>query len=169
MQLIMINEPSVIITAFTIGWLCYAIVLRFGNPVRRQRPRRPANNPPVQLRRPALAHSQPRGWTSHSSSQQQDARGAAAAAKLATASEVSEMARRGSSWSQCRPSRWWKAVNKQQVLGCARQRPGHASHGHARSTLNNGQSILKKRSTACRPSSRTAVTVPAEQDHAGKG
>jgi len=40
----MINEPTAIIIAFAVGWLCNAIWLRFVKPVQRQRPRRPATS-----------------------------------------------------------------------------------------------------------------------------
>jgi len=45
----MINESILIIAAFAIGWWCHAVLLRLGKPVQRQRLRRPAKGPPVQL------------------------------------------------------------------------------------------------------------------------
>jgi hypothetical protein len=88
----MINEPASIIAAFAIGWLCHAILLRFGKPVRRQRRRPPANSRPVQLRRPTCPPwvGPARAAATTETRERQRLR-----AKLAAASEVCEVAGRG--------------------------------------------------------------------------
>jgi hypothetical protein len=57
----MMNDATSVVVAFPVGWLCHAILLRLGNPVRRHWRRRPANSRPVQLRRPTLPTVSPWG------------------------------------------------------------------------------------------------------------
>jgi hypothetical protein len=95
MQLIMINEPILIIVAFAIGWLCHAILLRFGKPVRRQRHRRPANSRPVQLRRPTSPTVSPWVGPARAAATTETREVQLLRAKLAAASEVCEVAGRG--------------------------------------------------------------------------
>ena len=95
MQLIMINEPILIIVAFAIGWLCHAILLRFGEPVRRQRRRRPANGRPVQLRRPTLPTVSPWVGPARAAATTETREVERLRAKLAAASEVCDAAGHG--------------------------------------------------------------------------
>ena len=95
MQLIMINEPILIIVAFAIGWLCHAILLRFGKPVRRQRHRRPANSRPVHLRRPTSPTVSPWVGPARAAATTETREVQLLRAKLAAASEVCEVAGRG--------------------------------------------------------------------------
>src|SRR4029453_2249455 len=84
-----------IVAGFAIGWLCHAILLRVGDPVGRQRRRRPANSRPVQLRRPTLSSVSPwvgRAKAAASTESQEVQR---LRAKLAAASEVCEVAGHG--------------------------------------------------------------------------
>ena len=89
----MIDEPTAIIAAFAIGWLCHAALLRFVKPAQRERRRRATNGRPAQVRRPHVPTVSP--WIG-------PAKAAAAAtetqrlrAKLAAASEVCELAGQG--------------------------------------------------------------------------
>ena len=91
----MVNDPTSIIAAFAIGWLCHAILLRFGKPVRRQRRRRPANSRPVQLRRPTLPTVSPWVGPARAAANTGTREVRQLRAKLAAASEVYEVAGRG--------------------------------------------------------------------------
>src|SRR4029453_17949734 len=91
----MINEPALIIAAFTIGWLCHAILLRFGTPVQRQRRRRPANSRPVQLKRPTLSTVSPWVGPAKAAATSETREVQQLRAKLAAASEICEVAGRG--------------------------------------------------------------------------
>jgi hypothetical protein len=84
-----------IIAAFAIGWLCHAILLRFGNPVRRERRRRPANSRPVQLRRPTLPNASPWVGPAIAVAIPETQEVQRLRAKLAAASEICEVAGRG--------------------------------------------------------------------------
>jgi hypothetical protein len=84
-----------IIAAFAIGWLCHAILLRFGNPVQRERPRRPANSRPVQLRRPTLPTGNPWVGPAKAAATSETREVQRLRAKLAAASEICEVAGRG--------------------------------------------------------------------------
>ena len=95
MKLIMIKEPTSIIAAFAIDWLCHPILPRFGEPVRRQRRRRPANTRPVQLRRPASPTVSPWVGPARAAATTKTREAQLLRAKLAAASEVCEVAGRG--------------------------------------------------------------------------
>ena len=92
----MIDEPTAIVAAFAIGWLCHAVLLRFVKPAQRRRRGRPTNSRPAQVRRPNVPTVSP--WIG-------PAKAAAAAtetqevqrlrARLAAASEVCELAGQG--------------------------------------------------------------------------
>ena len=91
----MVNDPTSIIAAFAIGWLCHAILLRFGKPVRRQRRRSPANSRPVQLRRPTLPTVSPWVGPARAAATTETREVRRLRAKLAAASGVCAAARRG--------------------------------------------------------------------------
>lgn len=91
----MINEPASILAAFAIGWLCRAILLRFGKPVQRQRRRPPANSRPVQHRGPTLPTVSPRVGPARAAATTEIRDLQRLPAKLAAASQVCEVAERG--------------------------------------------------------------------------
>jgi hypothetical protein len=84
-----------IIAAFGIGWLCHAILLRVGDPVWRERRRRPASSRPVQLRRPTLPNVSPWVGPAKSAVASESREVQRLRAKLAAASEVCEVAGHG--------------------------------------------------------------------------
>jgi hypothetical protein len=91
----MINEPILIIVAFGTGWLCHAILLRFGKPVRRQRLRRPANGRSVQLKRPTLPTVNPWAGPSRAAATSETREVQRLRARLGAASEVCDVVGRG--------------------------------------------------------------------------
>jgi hypothetical protein len=91
----MINESILIIAAFAIGWWCHAVLLRLGKPVQRQRLRRPAKGPPVQLKRPSLPTVSPWAGPARAAAISETREVQRLRAKLAAASEVCEVAGRG--------------------------------------------------------------------------
>jgi hypothetical protein len=93
LQLIMV-ETTAVIAAFAIGWLCRSILLRLGKPVQRQRPRGPADNRPVQLRRPASTPINPWVGPARAAATNETGEVQRLRAKLAAASEVCEQAGR---------------------------------------------------------------------------
>jgi hypothetical protein len=89
------NEATLIIAAFAIGWLCHAILLRLGKPVQHQRRSRPANSRPVQLRRPTVPTVNPWAGPARATAATETREVQRLRAMLAAASEVREAAGRG--------------------------------------------------------------------------
>jgi hypothetical protein len=90
----MINEPTAIIIAFAVGWLCNAIWLRFVKPVQRQRPRRPATSRIVHVGRPTFPTISPWVGPTKSAAATETREVQRLRAKLAAATEVCELAGR---------------------------------------------------------------------------
>jgi hypothetical protein len=90
----MTNASASVIVAFAIGWLCHAILLRLGKPVRRQQ-RRPAISRPMQLRRPTLPTVSPWVGPAKAAASTETREVQRLRAGLAAASEVCEVAGRG--------------------------------------------------------------------------
>jgi hypothetical protein len=84
-----------IIVAFAVGWFCNAIWLRYGKPVQRQRPRRPANSRIVHLGRPTFPTISPWVGPAKSAAATESREVQRLRAKLLAASEVCELAGRG--------------------------------------------------------------------------
>jgi hypothetical protein len=89
----MINLTMIVI-AFTSGWLCNAIWRRFGKPVQRQRPRRPSTSRITHLGRPTFPTISPWVGPAKSAAATETREVARLRAKLAAASEVCELAGR---------------------------------------------------------------------------
>ena len=85
---------TLMIIAFAVGWLCNAVWLRFGKPVRRQRPRGPASSRMVHLGRPTFPTISPWVGPAKSAAATETREVQRLRAKLAAASEVCEMAGR---------------------------------------------------------------------------
>jgi hypothetical protein len=85
---------TMIIIAFTSGWLCNAIWLQFGRPIQHQRPRRPASSRMVHLGRPTFPTISPWVGPTKSATATETREVQRLRAKLAAASEVCELAGR---------------------------------------------------------------------------
>ena len=91
----MINEPTLIVAAFAIGWFSHAILLRFGKPVQGHRRRPPVNGRPVQLRRPPLPTVSPWVGPARAAVTTETREVQRLRAKLAAASKLCELAGQG--------------------------------------------------------------------------
>jgi hypothetical protein len=112
----MISDATSNIVAFAIGWLCHAILLRLGKPVRRQWRRRPANSRPAQLRRPTLPTVSPWVALARAAATTETGEVQGVAGQLAAASEVCEAAGRAAVEVSADRAGWWEAMSKQQML-----------------------------------------------------